>query len=131
MMSRHAYTLVTLLLFSGVCHAETEAGYIFIGFVASLPSLVFFLLMAWMMLKNREDVRVSLGILLVMLASIIPLGFNFTFYGAIYPNWVAYGLGFDYQVLPDFLLAGLMVLYLFILRSSSRGAKVPRSPVRR
>lgn len=122
-ISRRAYAFTTLLLLSGACHAETETGYIFIGLIASLPSFAFFLLMAWMMYKNKEDAKVYLGILMAMLALIIPLGFNFTFYGAIYPNWVAYGLGFDYQVLPDFLLAGLMVLYLFILRSSLRRGK--------
>lgn len=120
MNSRFFYIAsVFVSVLPSICFAETESGYKVIGFLVSLPSFAFFSAMVWLMIKNGDERSVSTVILGFLLLSLIPLGVNFTDYGAVYPNWIAFFYGFDFQVFPD-LVAAFFIIVVFFLQDFFR-----------
>ncbi|MEK6806637.1 MAG: hypothetical protein AABY95_08310 [Pseudomonadota bacterium] len=95
--------------------SETEGGYITLGLMFSIPSMIVFGICAFVLWRHaaRAEQRISLVFMLPWV--VLPAGVTFTRYGAPIPFWAnaVWEIGLPYMLWPTLIAIGLLYgLYL-------------------
>ena len=91
-MSRISTIAIVTVIFPSVCLASgSDGGYMVLGFLLCIPSFIAigFLISFIIKCTKKPDFQL-LKVWAICFVVLVPAGFSFTEYGALYPNWAAF-----------------------------------------